>query len=111
MEEREPGPLLAGAVRHADQQFLAHPAYDNSGEIPTGRSRRPGRTGWNFPLDLHADYTVPFGEQKRLKFVADLFNIFNQRKVTRVDQNFELDSTTPNPDFLKPNTLISNIPT
>jgi hypothetical protein len=86
-------------------KFLAHPVYDNSGEIPSGGRGALGRTGWNFPVDLHADYTVPFGEQKRLKFVADLFNIFNQRKVTRVDQNFELDSTTPNPDFLKPNML------
>ena len=32
-----------------------------------------------------------------------MFNLFNQTRVTRVDQNFELDSTTLNPDFLKPN--------
>ena len=35
--------------------------------------------------------------------MADLFNLFNQKRVTRLDQNFQLDSTTLNPDFLKPN--------
>jgi hypothetical protein len=40
----------------------------------------------------------------RFKFVADLFNIFNQQQVVRVNQNAEIDSSpgTPNPDFLRP---------
>ncbi len=85
-------------------QFLAHPAYDNSGEIPLGGRGALGRTDWTFPADLHADYTVKLGEKKALKFVADLFNITNQKRLVRIDQNLELDSTTKNPDFLKPNT-------
>lgn len=84
-------------------KFLAHPAYDNSGEIPVGGRGSLGRTDATFPLDIHMDYAIKLGEQKRIKLVADLFNLFNQVKVTRVDQNFELDSTTKNPDFLKPN--------
>ncbi len=85
-------------------KLMAHPGYDNSGEIPVGGRGSLGRSDWNFPFDLHADYTVKIGERKNLKFVADLFNLFNQKTVLRVDQNFELDSTTLNPDFLHPNT-------
>lgn len=85
-------------------KMLAHPGYDNSGEIPSGGRGSLGRTDATFPIDLHADYTVKVGEQKRLKFVADAFNLFNQKKILRVDQNYQLDSTTQNPDFLKPNT-------
>ena len=40
----------------------------------------------------------------RVKFVADLFNIFNEQAVIRVNQNAEINGSpgTPNPDFLKP---------
>jgi hypothetical protein len=85
-------------------KFLAHPAYDNSGEIPVGGRGSLGRTDWNYPVDLHLDYTIKLGEKKNLKFVADLFNLFNQKTLLRIDQNYELDSTTLNPDFLHPNT-------
>jgi outer membrane receptor for ferrienterochelin and colicin len=85
-------------------KFLAHPGYDNSGEIPVGGRGSLGRTDWNFPVDLHLDYTVKLGEKRNLKFVADMFNVFNQKTVLRIDQNYELDSKTLNPDFLHPNT-------
>ncbi len=80
----------------------AHPAYSNAGEIPLGPRGSQGRTPWTFPLDVHGDYTFKMGEQKSLKFVADLFNIGNQTRVLRVDQFYELDGGTPNPDYLKP---------
>jgi hypothetical protein len=40
----------------------------------------------------------------RVKFVADLFNIFNEQKVVRVNQFGEVGGSpgTANPDFLKP---------
>ena len=40
----------------------------------------------------------------RVKFVADLFNLFNEQKVIRVNQFGEQNGSpgTPNPDFLKP---------
>jgi hypothetical protein len=86
-------------------QFLAHPAYDNAGEIPVGGRGALGTSPASYPFDLHGDYTIRASERVSVKLVGDIFNVFNQQKVLRIDQNFELDSTTPNPDFLKPNTL------
>ena len=39
-----------------------------------------------------------------MKFVADLFNIFNEQKVIRVNQCGEISGSpgVANPDFLKP---------
>ena len=89
-------------------KLLAHPAYDNAGEIPEGARGIEGRTPWAFPIGVHSDYTWKIGENKRLKFIADMFNLFNQGRITRVDQNFQLDSTTLNPDFLKPDQTSAN---
>lgn len=86
-------------------KFLAHPAYDNSGEIPSGGRGALGRTDWTFPVDARGEYRVKMGESRSLEFIADVFNLFNQKRVIRVDQNFQLDSTTANPDFLHPNTV------
>ncbi|HEY7303770.1 MAG TPA: TonB-dependent receptor [Bryobacteraceae bacterium] len=81
-----------------------HPAYENSGEIPIGPRGAFGRTAWAFPFNFHAEYTRPITERLRFKFVADLFNLFNQQQVVRVNQNGEIDGSpgTPNPDFLLP---------
>lgn len=81
-----------------------HPAYLNAGEIPVGPRGALGRTGWALPFNLHGEYTKPLGERVRFKFVADLFNIFNQQQVVRVNQNAEINNSpgTPNPDFLLP---------
>ena len=40
----------------------------------------------------------------RLKFVADLFNLFNEQAIVRVNQFGEQNGSpgTANPDFLKP---------
>lgn len=92
--------------------LLAHPAYQNAGEIPvcpdgtftcTGGPRgAEGRTAWTYDVNLHGDYTIKFGERMRVKFVADLFNIFNEQKVIRVNQWSQLNGGVTNPDFLKP---------
>jgi hypothetical protein len=81
-----------------------HPAYLNAGEIPVGPRGALGRTGWALPFNVHGEYTKPLGERVRFKFVADLFNIFNQQQVVRVNQNAEINNSpgTPNPDFLLP---------
>jgi hypothetical protein len=89
-------------------KLLAHPAYDNAGEIPQGARGIEGRTPWTFPLGLHGDYTVKLAENMRLKFIADMFNLFDQGRVTRIDQNFQLDNGVPNPDFLKPDQTSTN---
>jgi outer membrane receptor protein involved in Fe transport len=44
-------------------------------------------------------------------FIADVFNLLNERRVTSYDQNTELNASTPNPDFGAPiNTLLSGSP-
>jgi hypothetical protein len=95
-------------------RLLDHPAYLNAGEIPTcpdgsvtctgGPRGQEGRTSWIFPVNLHADYTVKLGERARVKFVADLFNLFNEQAVIRVNQFAEIGNSpgVANPDFLKP---------
>jgi hypothetical protein len=107
--------------------LLDHPAYLNAGEVPVcpsasgpeplsttitpssflcpgGPRGAFGRTAWTFDVNLHFDYTVKLGERMRVKFVADLFNIFNEQKVVRVNQFGEVGGSpgTANPDFLKP---------
>ena len=81
-----------------------HPAYLNAGEIPVGGRGALGRTDWIFPVSAHADYTWKFSERARLKFVADMFNLFNQQRVFRVNQLHEVGGSpgTLNPDFLLP---------
>ncbi len=76
--------------------LLAHPAYLNPGEIPVcpngtftcpgGPRGAEGRTPWIFPFNLHGDYTIKMGERMRVKFVADLFNLFNEQQIIRVNQ-------------------------
>lgn len=93
-------------------ELLAHPAYVNAGEIPVcpdggyscpgGPRGAEGRTAWTFDFNLHGDYTIKLGERARIKFVADLFNIFNEQKIIRVNQWEQLDGGATNPDFLKP---------
>ncbi len=80
----------------------AHPAYDNAGEVPIGGRGKLGRTPWDFPFDAKVEYLVKMGENKRLKFGADLFNLFNSTRVFRVDQWAQLNGGVKNPDFLKP---------
>ena len=53
---------------------------------PGGPRGALGRTAWTFPFNLHGEYTMKLGERMRLKFVADLFNLFNEQKLIRVNQ-------------------------
>jgi hypothetical protein len=84
-------------------KFLDHPVYANSGEVPVGGRGSQGRTEWTFPLNLHADYAWKLGETKRVKFLADLFNVTNQVRPFTINQNAEVNGSpgTPNADFLK----------
>lgn len=87
----------------------SHPAYLNQGEIPLGGRGSQGHSPITSTMDWHADYTWKVSERYRIKFVADLFNIYNSRRVARVDRNFDTGFLSgvnppiqPNPDFLKP---------
>ncbi len=83
-------------------EFLAHPAYLNAGEVPVGGRGKLGRTEFYPRFDFHVDYPFRFSERVSMKFVADFFNIFNNRDVRLPDQNRELTGPAPNVDYLKP---------
>jgi hypothetical protein len=87
----------------------AHPAYLNQGEVPQGGRGAAGRSPITSQIDFHGDYTWKVTERYRVKFVADLFNLFNMRRVQRVDRFTDtgfLSGVTPpiqtNVDFLLP---------
>ena len=84
--------------------LAAHPAYGNSGEIPTTPRGSLGTTPVTFPLDLHGDYTYKMGETRRLKLIADLFNVGNQTRLTAINTYTESAPGTANPDYLKAGT-------
>jgi hypothetical protein len=50
-------------------------------------------------------------EKARFKFVGDMFNVFNEQKLVRVNQDGEQNGSpgTPNPDFLKPDAQNFNL--
>jgi hypothetical protein len=100
--------LNLGAGLHMESgvpisEFLAHPAYNNAGEIPSGGRGKLGRTPFYAQLDLHADYRYPLGERVRLLFVGDFFNVTNNRRLRLPDQNRQLSVGQNNVDFLQPN--------
>jgi hypothetical protein len=88
--------------------LAANPVYDSDGEIPEAprgsgidtvdgfRERTPWRTG----IDLHADYAVaPFGGDRRVLLLADVFNVFNRRAALDYDNYTEPAFGVLNPDF------------
>ncbi|MCC6364669.1 MAG: TonB-dependent receptor [Bryobacterales bacterium] len=84
-------------------KLLAHPAYGNAGEIPSGGRGAFGRTPTQNYWNARAEYSLPIKSDTHvLKFAIDTFNLFNRKSITNVDQNFELSGAIPNSDFLKP---------
>lgn len=83
-------------------KFLAHPIYNNSGEVPVGGRGSLGRTAWYNRLDLHADYRWALSERRKMVFIADFFNVANSQKVRRPNEFAELSVGVNNVDFLKP---------
>jgi Carboxypeptidase regulatory-like domain/TonB-dependent Receptor Plug Domain len=93
-------------------KLLDHPGYLNVGEVPVcadgtfNCSPRGafGRAPWQYPLDFHADYNYKWKEKVNVKFLADMFNVFNTTVVQYPDLAAEIANQpgTPNPDFLKP---------
>jgi len=82
--------------------LLAHPVYQNAGEIPSGGRGSLGRTqNWG-QVDFHADYPIRLTEQTKVRLVADLFNVTDNRTQLRLDQNEQRSFAVPNADFLKP---------
>ncbi len=83
-------------------EFLAHPAYLNAGEIPSGGRGKLGRTAFYNKLDLHADYPWRISERMKLKFIGDFFNVFNSTKIRLPNQNRQVTVGVNNVDFLQP---------
>jgi hypothetical protein len=82
--------------------LLAHPVYQNAGEIPSGGRGSLGRTqNWG-QVDFHADYPIRLTERTKVRLAADLFNVTDMRTQLRVDQNEQRSLGVPNADFLKP---------
>ena len=90
--------------------LASNPNYANTGEIPEA-ARGAGiqtidgfkeRTPFESQLDLQVSYALRMGGPRRLTFLADMFNVFNNRQVLSYDQNTQLTYPTPNPDFGKP---------
>ena len=87
--------------------LAANPLYDSTGEIPetprgAGFETVDGfrdRTPWLTSVDLHADYQLPFGGERRILLLADVFNVFNQREVIDYDNYTEAAFGVLNPDF------------
>jgi len=91
--------------------LYAHPVYQNAGEIPfcadettTCASARGslGRTSQYGSVDAHVDYPIRISEGKRLRLMADLFNIADSRTQLRLDQFKQRSFAIPNADFGKP---------
>lgn len=83
-------------------EFLAHPAYLNAGEVPTGGRGKLGRTDFFPRLDLSASYAWKLSERWGLKFTSDFFNVTNNQDVRLPDQRRQLTVGQNNVDFLKP---------
>jgi hypothetical protein len=99
--------------------MAANPNYGSDGEIPTA-ARGTGiqtvdgfmkRSPFESQVDLQASYAVRTGGERRITFLADVFNLFNERRITYYSQNTQLDNNAPNPDFGKPvNTNLAGNP-
>jgi hypothetical protein len=89
--------------------LAAHPAYQNQGEVPLGGRGSQGRSPVTSTIDVHADYAWKMTERFRVKFVGDIFNLWNARRVNRINVYSDTGFLSgvnpplaPNPDFLLP---------
>ena len=85
--------------------YLAHPVYENAGEVPVYGRGTEGRLPSRFLLDFAAQYALKMGETKRLTFIVNAFNFFNQQKVTNLDTNVDVGYGTVNPNYMRPTSV------
>jgi hypothetical protein len=83
-------------------EFTAHPVYLTAGEIPQGGRGALGRTAWFVKADLHADYRWALTERSRMVFIADFFNVTNNRRIRRPEERSQLSGGIPSVDFTNP---------
>jgi hypothetical protein len=99
--------------------MAANPVYDSAGEIPVtlrgaGIQTIDGfmeRTPFESQVDLQAAWALKLNGNRRLTFMADVFNLFNEKRILNYDQDTEIGAGTANPDFGKPvNSLLGGNP-
>ena len=90
--------------------MAANPNYGSDGEFRSG-PRGSGiqtvdgfkeRTPFESQFDIQASYAVRMAGERRVTFLADVFNLFNQRRVTNYNQNTQQEQNVTDPDFGKP---------
>jgi hypothetical protein len=86
-------------------ELVAHPIYQNAGEVPLGGRGKEGRTPTTGNVDFHADYIMNITEKAHLRFGIDMFNIANTKRVLYTNQNHDLAFGVSNLDFLQPANL------
>jgi hypothetical protein len=90
--------------------MAANPNYTSRGEIPeaargTGIQTIDGfmtRTPFESQVDLQASYMLRLSGPRKLTFLGEVFNLFNERRVIGYDQNTQLTYPNVNPDFGAP---------
>ncbi len=99
--------------------MAANPNYGSKGEIPvaargTGIQTVDGfkkRTPFESQVDLQASYALQMANERRVTLLADIFNLFNERRTLNYNQNTQLDNGPADPDFGKPiSTILSGNP-
>ena len=95
--------------------LAANPNYTTGGEIPTA-PRASGvetidgfrtRTPFESQVDLQASYNLKLAGARNLTLIADIFNLFNQRRTLGYDTWTELSFRVANPDFGAPVSRVS----
>ena len=90
--------------------MAANPNYGSNGEIPV-TARGAGiqtidgfkkRTPFESQVDLQAAYSLGAVGGRRATLLADIFNLFNERRVLNYNQNTQLSNGPTDPDFGKP---------
>jgi len=90
--------------------LAANPNYTTGGEIPTA-PRGSGiqtidgfrtRTPFESQVDLQASYNLKLNGARNVTLIADVFNVFNERRTLDYDTWTEQAFRVPNPDFGAP---------
>jgi hypothetical protein len=84
-----------------------NPNYQNGGEIPMtprggGFQTVDGfktRSPFESSVNAHVDYSLRFGQARRVVLLADIFNLFDQQRTVGYDNFVETSFGAPNPNF------------
>jgi len=98
--------------------LAAQPIYSRGGEVPetqrgAGFSTVDGmrtRSPFESQVDVHAAYERKVGGRYRLTLLAEIFNLFNERRALGYDAWTERPFGISNPDFGKPVSQLSASP-